>query len=256
MANINVAWTMPDSIAHSGFAFGTLSRLSDVVHFDPPFAAVTRDYYVEAEFGAVIDVDDDADVVAREERYDDAGRDAALVAFPAEEYPIVLRAAGFHLEIPPPPTPQPVENVDGEAFYSDAHHAALRALEVHMRIFVSAQLASAAGSAWLRQRIPGDMLQRWEEKRDFVRAGGMPVYDLIHYADFNDLAQIITSKSNWDSLFKPVFMDKEGLQVSMRRLSPLRNNDAHHRPFGPTDMLYFASEAVRLLRAIGILKAN
>ncbi|MEJ7928247.1 Swt1 family HEPN domain-containing protein [Sphingobium sp. AN641] len=255
MASIGTSWAMPDSIAHSGFAFGALSKLSDVVHFDAPFAPTTRDF-VEAEFGAVVVVKDDADSAEREERYDEAGRDAALVAFPAEEYPSVLTGAGFGLVIPPPPAPQPIENIDGQAIYSDEHHATLRAVEVHMRQFVSSQLMTVVGTKWVKQRVPGDMRQRWEEKRDIARASGQPVYELIHYADFNDLAQIITMKNNWEGLFEPVFGDKEGVQVSLRRLSPLRNNDAHQRPFCRTDILYLVAEATRLMRSIGILQVN
>lgn len=255
MASINVAWTMPDSILHSGVAFGTLSHLSDVVHFDPPFAPVTRDF-VEAEFGAVVQLDDDADAGSREEHYAEAGRNAALVAFPAREYPAVIVAAGFNLAIPQPPAPQPVENINGEAIYSDDHHAVLRSVEVHMRLFVSAELTAAAGIHWIKQRVPGDMRQRWEGKRDAARAFGWPVFDLIHYADFNDLAQVITLKPNWDSVFKPVFGHKEGVQESLRRLSPLRNDNAHHRPLCPTEILFLAAEATRLMRAIGVLRSN
>lgn len=255
MASINVAWTMPDSILHSGVAFGKLAHLSDVVHFDAPFAPVTRDY-VENKFGTVIQPDDDADAESREEKYGEAGRDAALVAFPTQEYPAVIMAAGFSLSIPTPPAPQPIENITGEAIYSDEHHAVLRSVEVHMRMFVSAELTAAAGIHWIKQRVPGDMRARWENKRDAARAVGWPVFDLIHYADFNDLAQVITLKPNWDSVFKAVFGNKEGVQESLRRLSPLRNDNAHHRPLCQTEILFLAAEATRLMRAIGVLRLN
>lgn len=254
MGVIDAPWAAAGYLESSAFAFGSLARLSDTLSFDDPFSVVTRTY-VEEEFGEVVEFEE-GEEVDREERYDEAGRDPALIAFPVDEYPSILRAAGFYsIEIPLPPAPQPIANGEGLAIYSDAHESALRSLELHLRLFIENQLRGTA-TDWEKRRVPGDIYRRWTERQEAYRAAGQPVYDLIHYADFNDLAQIITQNNNWNGMFKAVFGDKEGVQVSLRRLSPLRNNNAHVRPLTPSELLFLVAEATRLLRAIGVVQTH
>lgn len=252
MQELGAPWAASDYIERSAFAFGSLSRLSDTIAFDTPFSVATRSF-VEEEFGELTVVSDGEGFEEREQRYDNAGRDPALIAFPDTEYPNVLRAAGFYnVEIPLPPTPQPIANCEGLAIYSDVHQSTMRLLELHLRLFVGRLLADT-GLQWEKRRVSGQIRQRWEARQEEYRAAGAPVYELIHYADFNDLAQIIGQNDNWNEKFKQVFLDKEGVQVSLRRLSPLRNNDAHLRPLVSTELLYLMAEATRLLRAIGVV---
>lgn len=253
MGVIDAPWAAAGYFDRSAFAFGSLARLSDTLAFDDPFSVATRTY-VEDEFGEVVEFDDGE--IDREEKYDEAGRDPALVAFPHEEYPSILRAAGFYqIEIPMPPAPQPIANAEGIAIFSEAHESALRSVELHLRLFLTNQLRSLNPN-WEKQRVPGDIRNRWKLRQDEYRAAGAPVYELIHYADFNDLAQIITRTDNWNELFKSVFGDKDGVQVSLRRLSPLRNNNAHLRPLTPSELLFLLAEATRLLRAIGVIQTH
>jgi hypothetical protein len=252
MAKMEFAWAAPDFIDKSAYAFGSLAHLNDVVVFDRPFASNTRKL-VESKLGAVVEIIED-DIDELENRYDEAGREAALVAFPDPQYPIILRAAGFELSISAPPTPQPIANATGPAHYDDEHHAMLRNLELHLRHFISTQLLQHAGQNWVKERVPGDLVLRWEERQSQAHAAGRPIYELIHYADFADLSVLIGRKDNWSEVFKAVFQDRDGVQVALRRLSPLRNGDAHNRPFCSTEVLYLAAEAARLLSAIGVMK--
>jgi hypothetical protein len=252
MAKLDFAWAAPDFPDKSAYAFGSLARMNDMVAFDRPFSSNTRKH-VEAKLGAVVEIYETDDIEDLEGRYDKAGRDAALVAFPDPQYSIILRAAGFELSISAPPTPQPIANATGPAHYDDEHHAVLRNLELHLRHFISTQLQKHVGRNWMKERIPGNLRLRWEERQSEAYAAGQPIYDLIHYADFNDLSVLIGRKDNWSQIFEAVFQDREGVQVSLKRLAPLRNGDAHHRPFCSTEILYLAAESTRLLNAIGVV---
>lgn len=247
-------WAISDALGISGLAFGELSLLRDVVHFDDPYAPPTRDY-VEEEFGEVVDGGEAADdIQVMETRYDEAGRDPTLIAFPAQQFPNIIVAAGFSLEIPAPPVPQPISNLHGPVAYGDEYHSMLRSTEVHLRGFVERELFALEGQLWVKRRVPGTTSSRWTERRNEARDLNLPVYDLIHYSDFNDLGQIIGQRNNWNDVFETYFGDKEGVQVSLRRLSPLRNGDAHNRPFCASEILYLAAESVRLLRAIRVVQ--
>ena len=81
---------------------------------------------------------------------------------------------------------------------------------------------------------------------------GRTVYGLIQYADFMDLAHIIGQGNNWKEAFAPIFDSKEDVQISLRRLHPVRKAIAHGRPLGRSDVLTLVSEATRLLRAMGV----
>jgi hypothetical protein len=255
MTTLHTPWAFPDYFDESAFAFGTLARLSDTVLHDPPYGLSTREL-VEDELGEVVTANESSDIETRELVYDDAGRDPALVAFPRQYYPAILRGAGFHFVIPDAPTPQPIENVDGPARFDDDGQRALRSLELHLRAFVVTNLSSLSGTRWIKQRVPHEMQQRWERRREDYREAGWPLYELIHYADFNDLAQLMAQTNNWNDAFGAFFSDRDGMRVSLQRLSPLRNNGAHSRPLGPTEMLYEAAEIVRLLRAIGVITSE
>lgn len=252
MRSLKTDWALLEYADGSAYAFARLARLNDTVLRDVPYAPATRDY-VEAEFGDVVVIDDD-DTDTREQLYDDAGRDPALVAFPAEEYPIILQGAGFDFQIPKPPVPQPIANADGPARFDD--QATLQALELHLRAFIVSAMTALSGSSWLKQRVPHTMRERWVERQEEYRSKGWPIFELIHYADFNDLAQLMAQGNNWNDVFKDVFGDKDGMQVSLRRLSPLRNNGAHSRPLGPSEILFMSAETLRLLRAIGVMKLD
>lgn len=252
MRSLQTDWALPEYADGSAYAFARLARLNDTVLRDVPYAPATRDY-VETEFGDVVIADDD-DTNVREQLYDDAGRDPALVAFPVEEYSIILQGAGFDFQIPKPPVPQPIANADGPTRFDD--QATLRALELHLRAFIISQMTALAGASWLKQRVPPTMRDRWLQRQEEYRSKGWPIFELIHYADFTDLAQLMAQGNNWNDVFKSVFGDKEGMLVSLRRLSPLRNNSAHSRPLGPSEILFMSAETLRLLRAIGVMKLD
>jgi len=250
MAGIETVWAASARLDASAFAFARLTRLGETVGTAAPFDEATSEL-VDAELGNVIEIVAEESREDRESRYDRAGRNEALIAFPEPQYPAIMLAAGFNLPIPAAPVAVPIENGAGPALFDPSHHAALSSLEVHLREFVVVHLTAMGGTQWLKQRIPGEILKRWRERQQQNRDAGRPVYEIIHYADFTDLCQIIVMKPNWDGGFKAIFRSKEDLTVSLGRLAPIRNDIAHNRPLSQTDILVLATETMRLFAAIG-----
>lgn len=252
MGMISSAWVLADNLEFSGMAFGELTRLGSTIHFDAPFSEETDEYVID-ELGQLVVMDDDADEETRETAYSEAGRNPDLVAFPQPAYGGVLVAAGFSLIIPEAPTPMAVANDDPSAEFDPSFWSALIHLEQHIRMFIKAQLFALDGAAWVRRRVPLNVRNEWKDRQDLDRSMNRPVYEPIQYAHFTELADIICETANWRDAFEPIFGYREGLRVSLMRLSPMRNGNAHARPRTRTDMLYFATEAHRLLRAIGVI---
>jgi|GEM_PF-6526674 len=250
MEQIDVAWAMRDRLAISGLAFGGLAQFSDTVRFEAPFAEATNEAVVE-ELGAVINDDPEDTLKDREARYDAAGRNPSLVAFPEPAYDIVVVASGFVLEFPPAPAPQAIENVVGVQPIADVHHAAVRDIENHLRAFIVRHL-STVEPKWEKQRVPGDMHRKWRERQDVDRALKRAVYPAIYYADLAELGQVIAQNNNWP-VFQPFFETRDGLLVSLSRLTPIRNAIAHGRPLSQTDVLNIVAEGARIMRAVGVL---
>jgi len=252
MGTIPSAWALADDLEFSGMAFGELTRLGATIGYDAPFSEEANEYVIE-ELGQLVEIDDEADEDTRERAYSAAGRNPDLVAFPRPAYGGVLIAAGFSFGVPAAPRPVAIANSDDSAEFDPEFYAALTHLEQHLRQFVQQQLTVLEGGAWLRRRVPGDMVRDWKLRQAEDEAAGRPVYEPIHYANFMDLADIICAGNNWREAFKPFFENGDAVRVALTRLHPMRKNTAHARPRTHTDMLYLAAEAHRLLRAMGIL---
>lgn len=249
MASVTAPWAMSADLGVSALAFGELSVFRDVVTFDDPFSPSTS-AYVGEQLGALITSDDEESPPAREARRDAAGRNSALVAFPGASYGQVIVAAGFELVIPFAVAPAPEDG--SEPVFDPHHNAILTHLEQHARQFVEAKLLAVAGATWLKHRVSGQVRQRWEDRREEARERGRPVYGLIQYADFFDLAEVIGATNNWTEAFAGVFRDKGSMQVAFRRLHPIRNDLAHSRPLSRGDVLDLVAESTRIFRALGV----
>lgn len=254
MRAIDQAWVLPDYMDRSALAFGQLARFGDVVRIDEPYIADTQTQVAE-ELGEIIEGEYEEQPEAREARYDDAGRNPALVAFPEEAYGSVVIAAGFELVLPTANVPLPVENGEtvGSMMFDGRYNALLSQIEQHLRQFIEASLAAIAGSDWMRSRVHPILVEQWVLRQDADRKKGEPVFALIQYADFMDLVSIMTAKANWRDAFGTVFREKEWLQTSMKRLHPIRLRLAHARPLSQTDVLCLMTEGIMLMRAIGVM---
>lgn len=252
IGQIDAAWAVRNRLGISGLAFASLAQFSDSVRYDAPFSEETNELVAEELGDVVVELDDAPD--AREAQYDAVGRNPSLVAFPEPAYDRVILASGFVLEFPAAPMPQPIENGGGTLRMDDIHHAAMRDIENHLRVFIVRHL-SAVEPRWEKQRVPGDMLKKWRERQEADRALGRAVFGAIYYADLAELGQIIGRNDNW-MIFQPFFEARDGLLVSLSRLTPIRNAIAHGRPLSQTDVLCIAAEGARLLRAIGLIGLN
>jgi hypothetical protein len=110
------------------------------------------------------------------------------------------------------------------------------------------------GDKWMKQRIPGDVLKSWKEKRDTALQKGEKELPLIWYADFTDYITIIVRNDNWNDFFVNTFRNKDEVKVSFQRLQPLRISTMHCRPITKHDLLMLTVEVRSILRSIGRLK--
>jgi hypothetical protein len=249
MGLINADWAIADRLAISGLSFGELAWFSDTVRFDAPYSEEVNEAVVE-ELGKIVH-DPSEDTDEREAQYDAAGRKPALVAFPEDSYPSVVVASGFELVFPLAPVPKPIGNVTASLNVSSAPYIAMREIENHLRKLIADRL-STVERQWEKRLVPGDMRQRWIERREEYRAQGQPVFPLIYYSDLGDLGQIIVQNNNWP-LFEPIFRQRDSLLVSISRLTPVRNTVMHGRPLSQSEVLYIAAEGHRLLSAMGLI---
>lgn len=249
MAAINSPWALEDCLGVSVTGFARIARLRDLPKEVESYAAPASDVYQE-ELGNPVPFDDDSSPDHREVAAVNAGLNPELIAFPRSEYPTVLIAAGFEFEFKLIEAPVS-DKGDGSGLFDPKHSALLCHLEQSLRSTVETKLKAAAGHKWIRQRVPPDVRRRWEERRqrDLDQRGD--AYALIQYTDFMDLSQIICQGNNWTEVFASMFSNKKHFEVSMERLSPVRNAIGHSRPLVRTDQLTLFSEASRLLSAIG-----
>ena len=209
--------------------FSRLSHLSHVVHSEEPFSPTVGEL-LENEFGDISapDLSDNAD--ERDEAAMRAGLNPELIAFPRATYPSVLFSAGFRLSFASVPVPQAIEEPDADAEFNPHHWQILNELEQRLRQVVEQRLKNLSGSNWTRQRIPQTVRERWLARQQEDRVDGRSVYADIQYADFMDLADVVTRRDNWREAFQSIFGDPNDITVSLRRLHPVRKALAHSRP--------------------------
>lgn len=250
MGRLDVRWALSGAVDASAEAFGRLGRLADVARYATPYFDETAEAVV-ADLGTpTVSPEETETVEEREDRYDDAGRDRELIAFPPTGYPHIMISAGFAVSFPEPPAILPVSGLIETVTYSPETGRLLQSLEGHLRVFVAGRLEAEAGSRWLKQRVPHEVRQAWQGRAEEARAIGKPVFPLINYANFMDLCDIIARKDNWP-LFGSTFQSRENLQMSMLRLYGIRNDFAHSRPISMTDILVATTESTMLFRALG-----
>ena len=164
---------------------------------------------------------------------------------------ILILAANFKVCVSRTPIPKAVESVDPGAAFKPDHQALFVELEQSLRSFVEANLLALVGPNWVKRRVSQQVRERWHTRQAEERAAARPVFALIQYADFMDLAQILCQSDNWHEVFEPFFKNREDVSVSLQRLNPVRKAIAHSRPLGRVDALTLVSESARLFRAMG-----
>ncbi len=251
MASINAAWTCPDDLGLSMLGFARIARLSDAVHAARPFGGEVAELVTE-ELGTGADYNEEETPAERDSAAVRAGLKSDLITFPELAYDEVIFAAGFQFRLAPTPVPMSLEGADTGALFDTDHSALLTAVEQRLRQCIEEKLSAVEGPAWVKRRVAEQVRKRWSERQQEDRDLGRPVYALIQYADFMDLADVILQSNNWKQSFAAVFGNKDDFQVALRRLHPVRKAIAHGRPLCRADVLTLANEATRILRALGI----
>ena len=250
MAMLTTPWAMKEHLGVSVVGFSRIARLHDLSIGADPFDPQTSEIF-DKELGQPVSFSADAEPSDRESAAMDAGLNPEIVAFPAQVYPKILLSAGFEFTIEEVKDIQS-DSGDGSGMFDPQHAALFRQVEHHLRMAIERKLRSLAGERWYRSRVPGQILQRWRErKKEDCRQRG-DSFGLIFYADFMDLSDIICRKDNWKDAFHPLFGSKEDIKISLQRLSPVRKAIAHNRPLVRTDQITLFSEAYRILATLGV----
>ncbi len=138
-------------------------------------------------------------------------------------------------------------DVDPDALASVVHQRARR-LELRLRRFIEQRMMAAYGPRWTKRQVHGDTVKRWRQRRQLDLDNGRTASRLFDYAGFEDYREIIEKADNWRDVFAPVFPLKTSLLEALRRLSLVRNPDAHYRLLTIDDLLDLTVEGRRLDR--------
>ena len=252
MAALGNPWALQDRLDLSMRGFARLSRLSDAVHTSRPYSEPVGEL-VANELGVGVEADlyDDTPI-ERDENAVKAGFNPELIAFPTAAYSEVVLAVGFKFHFTPMPLPPTVESAVPGAVFDSMHGRVLTELEQRLRHIVEHRLSGLVGPNWIKHRVAEAVRKRWLERQGKDRDDGRPAFPPIQYADFMDLADIISQSDNWREAFKSIFQNKEDFLVSLRRLHPIRKAIAHSRPLGKSDVLTLVNEATRIFSALKI----
>jgi hypothetical protein len=261
MQTMRTPWLDMQNRLQSFGSFAELQNIGIALHNLPAFDEKLVDQLRIAlgDWRGAIDWPDNifSDALARSTFYVGKGFDPRLTDFPADAFRQSVGIAGLAGE--PAPLLGEYEGEGGdddeEALgfeRTNAAHDRLLRFETQLRKFIENNMRAAFGEDWIRQRVPGEIWQRWHEKRELARERGETMWPLIAYADFTDYAPIITRKDNWETLFKPLFRRAEFVNESFQRLYPIRICTMHARIITQDDELYLFVEIKRLLTAIGI----
>ena len=251
MEALRKSWILPNFPQQSITGFAHLSCLSEVAHAEDPFSKEASEL-VASELGSGVQGHLYGDTDDRDTAAIEAGLNPDLIAFPPSEYSEVLWEAGFKFYLSTPmPIPQAIEPVEGAVFDSKCWRL-MAEVEQRLRSIIETALNKQAGSGWVKRRVSESVRKRWKERQEEDRVNGRTVYALIQYADFMDLADVVSQSDNWREVFEPVFRNREDFVVSLRRLHLVRKAIAHNRPLSRYDVLTLANEATRILTALGI----
>lgn len=125
----------------------------------------------------------------------------------------------------------------------------LSAFERKLRDYIARKLEAQFGPDYFKI-CASNLLGKAKDARKQALANGEPQAPLINFVDLGDLVQIVRSKTNWESVFGAVFVNKETFQYDMNRLNAVRRSWAHVRPIDGILVTESFCVADRLLRQL------
>ena len=241
MLGLRRPWVDVGNPGQSISAYVDARALVTIVENGPPEsrAVVTA---VREELGDYRDTDPVSDVVAadpvlRSAFRLDVGFNADLSSLPPAIIATVF--GGFAGGVP-----RRIK-ADPDALESAVHQRARR-LELRLRRFIEKKMMAKLGPRWSKQRVPGKTVTGWRARRQTDLDNGRTASRLFDYAGFEDYRAIIEQKENWAEVFEPIFKVKTSILETLRRLSLIRNPDAHYRIVTIEDFLDLHTEGRRL----------
>ncbi|UIJ85273.1 hypothetical protein LZK77_16275 [Rhizobium leguminosarum] len=178
--------------------------------------------------------------------YRDRGYSADLEVLDAPAYEETVEIAGLVYD-------QGADAVPDDADELELNFQAYQSLvrfERNVRAFIVKVMTEACGANWVRQRIPGDLREKWEAKKVAAQSNGETDLPLIDYADFADYKVIIERSDNWKEVFQAIFGRKDDVRESFQRLQPVRIATMHSRLITLDDDLFLRAETTRIMRKI------
>ena len=155
----------------------------------------------------------------------------------------------FEVRLPSAPVPGETPVPEGRS--QPIYYVVLNEIEHYLRQLVERRLSSLEGSQWIERRVPAEVRQRWIKDQRREKRAGRPVHPLILYSRFSDLREIITDHNNWEEGFIDIFGNFDEVNVSLRRLRPVRNAIAHNRPLCSEEEAILISEGSWILGRLG-----
>ena len=196
------------------------------------------------------------DPFIRTSLYAQQGLNPDLTTFPYPAFEEIVTEAGLRIPEVPGAEWYDLDEESDEVEEATAFertnnaHDLLQRFEFQLRRFIDERMEAKFGPSWTKHRIPGDMRSLWRNKQR--QDTDIQKWPTISYADFTDYATIITRNDNWRDLFESVFVNKNSVQESFRRLYPIRLATMHARLITQDDELYLYVETKRILSAIEI----
>ena len=133
------------------------------------------------------------------------------------------------------------------------------AVETILRELLIETLESLDGPQWYKQRLPKDILDKYENARAYERKTPwttMTLHHPIYYVDFPDLKKVLERDTTWNSAMRPIFGQREMLTGVLTLLEPIRNKVAHNRRASDRDALAASDAFIRIYEAVGEKHCN
>ena len=251
MMGMKVPWVDAEIASVSFEGFAVLSRLNHALRNRPPYDDAAREQ-IDEDLGEPIDVDADAGPDERDEAHVEAGMNASILAIAPSGMCDVLIQTGFVMKSEYAPLPPTTDDSDPGHLFHPGHCMLLTAVEQNLRRAVTDRMQSHFGQDWINTRVDPELKRQWENRRNEAVKHGESPLDLIQYANFMELKDIVVRRQHWREVFQPVFISKQHFETSMERLHPIRLPLAHSRPIGTAQQFHLIAEAASIMRALGI----
>ena len=135
----------------------------------------------------------------------------------------------------------------------------LYGIEIALRELIIDSLKDIDGPRWYKNRLPGDILQKYRRGLDYERnvkwTQLVPLHP-VYYIDFPDLKKIIERNDNWEDVFKDIFSQKDIIGSTFFELEFIRNKIAHNRKATYKDVEIVIGACTKLTEAIGEERFN